>query len=164
MKLYFLRHGPAVDRAAWPADDDFARPLTARGQAVVQRVADALADLQLELGLIITSPLTRAWQTAEIVARRLDILDRLLKDDRLMPGFDLNGLTAILRAHSAQSAIMLVGHEPDFSTTISALIGGGSLVCKKGGLARVDVSTDNPLRGDLVWLIPPSILTRPSGE
>lgn len=164
MKLYFLRHGPAVERTAWPADNDFARPLTERGQAVVQRVAEALAALQLKPEAIITSPLARALQTAQIVARRLDLQDRLVKDDRLMPGFCLERLAAVLQAHADLSAIMLVGHEPDFSSSISALIGGGALVCKKGGLARVDVLSNNPLRGELVWLIPPSVLTRPSGE
>lgn len=164
VKLYFLRHGPAVERTAWQADDDFARPLTERGQAVVQCVAEALAALQLKPEAIITSPLARAFQTAEIVARRLDLNAHLVKDDRLMPGFGLDGLTAILQAHADLSAIMLVGHEPDFSTTISTLIGGGALVCKKGGLARVDILATSPLRGELVWLIPPSVLTRPSGE
>ncbi len=157
MKLYFLRHGPAVEREAWPADDDFARPLTERGQVLVQRVADVLADLDLELGAIITSPLTRARQTAEIVARRLGMEKHLFKDDRLMPGFDLDGLAAMLSDHSGLPALMLGGPEPDFSVTI------GSLVCKKAGLARVDVLSDNPLRGELVWLIPPGMLTRSSG-
>jgi phosphohistidine phosphatase len=54
---------------------------------------------------------------------------------------------------------MLVGHEPDFSETIRALIGGGRVVCKKGGLARVDLLSDAAtLSGQLVWLIPPKEL------
>jgi phosphohistidine phosphatase len=48
---------------------------------------------------------------------------------------------------------MLVGHEPDFSRTISALIGGGRVVMKKGGLARVDVESIDPPDGELVWLV-----------
>jgi phosphohistidine phosphatase len=50
---------------------------------------------------------------------------------------------------------MLVGHEPDFSLTISALIGGGKVILKKGGLARVDITTIDALQGELVWLLPP---------
>ena len=51
---------------------------------------------------------------------------------------------------------MFVGHEPDFSTTITSLV-GGRVVMKKGGLARVDIISDQPLLGELVWLIAPKI-------
>jgi phosphohistidine phosphatase len=155
MRLYFLRHGLAADREDWPAEEDFARPLTARGQDQLKRTAETLAALDLRLDVILTSPLTRALQTAEIVAKRLDMLDRLVPDQRLSPGFEVGQLSANL---------MLVGHEPDFSQTISALIGGGTIVCKKGGLARVDVPSGTQLAGELVWLIPPSVLVLSSGE
>ncbi len=55
---------------------------------------------------------------------------------------------------------MLVGHEPDFSETIAELIGGGRVVCKKGGLARVDVADSSLDDGELVWLLPPKDLAR----
>ncbi|MBZ0288948.1 MAG: hypothetical protein K8I30_15125, partial [Anaerolineae bacterium] len=53
--------------------------------------------------------------------------------------------------------IMFVGHEPDFSTAVSKLIGGGEIVMKKGGMARVDLFSTTPLRGALVWVIPPKV-------
>ena len=53
---------------------------------------------------------------------------------------------------------MLVGHEPDFSATIAACIGGGSVECKKGGLARLDIDDPDSLSGTLVWLLPPRVL------
>jgi phosphohistidine phosphatase len=56
--------------------------------------------------------------------------------------------------------MMLVGHEPDFSLTISALTGGGRILLKKGGLARVDLTSSEPLQGELVWLLPPKVMTR----
>jgi phosphohistidine phosphatase len=164
MRLYFLRHGLAADREDWPAEEDFARPLTARGQDQLKRTAETLAALDLRLDVILTSPLTRALQTAEIVAKRLDMLDRLVPDQRLSPGFEVGQLSAILQAHPGAANLMLVGHEPDFSQTISALIGGGTIVCKKGGLARVDVPSGTQLAGELVWLIPPSVLVLSSGE
>ena len=51
---------------------------------------------------------------------------------------------------------MFVGHEPDFSTTISSLV-GGRVVMKRGGLARIDIVSPQPLLGELVWLIAPKI-------
>lgn len=156
MKLYFLRHGLA-DRDQWHGND-FERPLTEKGKARMAREADTLAALGLALDRVVTSPLARAYQTAEIVATRLEMGDRLVEDERLAPGFGPDELAGILSAHPQAEAIMLVGHEPDFSETISALIGGGAVVCKKGSLARVDLYDNAALGGELVWLIPPGVL------
>jgi phosphohistidine phosphatase len=155
-QLYFLRHGLA-DRSEW-SGDDFLRPLTARGKQQMMRTAQAIASLDLGLDLILSSPLTRAYQTAEIVAEVLGLGDRLVSEARLAPGFSAVALSAILAEHAVPAALMLVGHEPDFSETISALIGGGRIVCKKGGLARVDLPEGGGLDGELVWLAPPALL------
>ena len=155
-RLYFLRHGLA-DRSEW-AGDDYLRPLTPRGKQQMARTAETIARLDLGLDLIISSPLVRAYQTAEIVAAGLGLRDRLVSDERLGPGFGLTELRRILSERVGLTALMLVGHEPDFSDTISALIGGGRVVCKKGGLARVDCPDDSGLTGELVWLAPPALL------
>ena len=154
--IYFLRHGLA-DRSEW-SGDDFQRPLTAVGKAQMAREAKTIARLNLEVDLILSSPLARAHQTADIVAGALDMRDRLVADRRLAPGFDVGALEEMVREHPGLSTFMVVGHEPDFSETISALIGGGRIVCKKGAMARVDLPDDGSLNGELVWLVPPGIL------
>lgn len=156
MKIFFLRHGLAGNRAEWKGDDA-ARPLTDEGIEKTKRTAATLADLDLGLEVIITSPLVRARQTAEIVANKLKV--KLVEDARLAPGFDEKKLRALLSDYADANALMVVGHEPDFSETISALIGGGNIVCKKGGLALVNLP-DTSKRGELVWLIPPKVLAR----
>jgi phosphohistidine phosphatase len=165
MELYFLRHGIAADRAEWEGDDA-ARPLTQKGRDSLANVGSTMAGLGLEFGLILTSPLLRARETAEIVARRLRVPDRLKEEPRLGPGFDLLRLRAILKEgqDGDKSALLLVGHEPDFSQTVSELIGGGTLVMKKGGLARVRLDSLRPPKGHLVWLVPPKILALPPGK
>jgi phosphohistidine phosphatase len=90
----------------------------------------------------------------------LGMSDRVVSDPRLEPGFDAEALTDILGEHSESDILMLVGHEPDFSLTVGSLIGGGRVVCKKGGLARVDVVGASSGGGELVWLLPPKDLTR----
>jgi phosphohistidine phosphatase len=157
MKLYFLRHGRA-DRSAW-GGDDFNRPLTPRGIEITEAAAEMMNKLDLGLDLILTSPLVRALQTAEVVAAGLNIMDRLLVDDRISPGFNRADLALIFDEHPDAESIMLVGHEPDFSRTIESIIGGGAVVCKKGSLARVDLTGAGELSGELVWLIPPKALT-----
>jgi phosphohistidine phosphatase len=152
--VYFLRHGLAGVREAWQGDDA-KRPLTKKGIKNLVTQAKTLARLDLQLEVIITSPLTRAFQTADIVARALKMVAQLQQDERLRPGFSRDDLEQVLADHPQAKNVMLVGHEPDFSLTISALIGGGKVILKKGSLTRVDITTTDPLRGDLVWLLPP---------
>jgi len=156
LRLYFLRHGRALSRAEWRGDDDL-RPLTPEGEAAMEGEARALAALGLGLETIVTSPLVRARRTAELVATALDGVE-LLEDERLAPGFDVKKLRAVVADRGAPRALMLVGHEPDFSAVVGALVGGGRVVCKKGGLARVDVAGPGLEAGELVWLLPPSQL------
>ena len=159
MQLLFLRHGVAEPRETW-GDHDERRPLSVPGRKAMERTAATFVELGLTPDVIITSPLTRARQTAEIAARGLGMSDRVVSDPRLEPGFDAEALSDILGEHSGSDVLMLVGHEPDLSLTVGSLIGGGRVVCKKGGLARVDVDAASPGDGELVWLLPPKDLTR----
>ncbi len=95
-------------------------------------------------------------ETAEAVSDRLGL--PVIETPALAPGFTGRQLRDLLRQYPAAKAIMLVGHEPDFSTTIAQLIGGGRVAMKKGGLARVDLDSLDPPRGELIWLIAPTVL------
>jgi phosphohistidine phosphatase len=156
MQLYFLRHDLAEDRDTWEGLD-FDRPLTETGKGRMERIAGKIERLNLRLAAVVSSPLTRAWQTAEIVAQHLGEQVALVEDPRLSPGFGVEQLKQVLEDYPEAQALMLVGHEPDFSQTIAALIGGGEVVCKKGGLARVDLWDTQSLRGRLIWLAPPKL-------
>jgi phosphohistidine phosphatase len=116
------------------------------------------ARLDLEPEHIISSPLTRAKETAEILADRLDMRDRVVHDDRLADSFDVKRLSDVLKEYDDADCLMLVGHEPSFSQVIGELTGGTRVDLKKGGLARIDLADASSLSGDLVWLIPPKIL------
>lgn len=159
MIIYFVRHGLAGDPMNWQGDDDL-RPLTKKGQEQMAREAEILADLIKDLDIIITSPLVRARQTAEIIAKQMKMEENLVEDPRLAPGFGYGQLEQIVLEQAEAKGLLLAGHEPDFSETISDLIGGGRLVCKKGSLARVDILNLEPLEGELVWLISPKVLIR----
>jgi phosphohistidine phosphatase len=159
MLCYFLRHGPAGDAATWEGSD-FDRPLTADGKKRIAQEAKTIAGLGLELDVIITSPLVRARQTAEIVAKELDIRDALHLDERVGLGFSATELAAILHDYATAQHVMLVGHEPSMSATVGELIGGGDVDFKKGALACVEVAHESPLRGRLMWLASPKLLTR----
>ena len=148
MELYLLRHGEA-DWPNWNKSDD-ERPLTKRGKKEMQEVAKFLGRLKVRPDLIVTSPLPRASQTAEIAADYLKV--KVRKDELLAPGFGMNELGTVLKRHRAK-VLMLVGHEPDFTTVISGLT-GGSLKLSKAGVALVDANPESE-EGKLLWLFPP---------
>jgi phosphohistidine phosphatase len=155
MILYFLRHGLAGDRAAWEGDDR-ERPLTKKGIQHMEATARTLKKLGVEVDAILSSPLKRAIQTAQIVAETLGL--QVIQDERLAYGFGLEALGQLIREHAQAKALLLVGHEPDFSLTISALTGGSDLSIQKGGLVRVELTGESQDKGQLVWLLPPKIL------
>lgn len=156
-RLYFLRHGLA-DRAAFKGDDDDLRPLTTAGQYKLERCLPAFRRLLNEVDLVLSSPLLRAKQTAEIVAQGVPLDCEVEEVPAVGPWLAPRALAATLNERPGHERVLLVGHEPSFSATISDLIGGGALVCKKGGLARVDLYPGPELRGELVWLLPPRAL------
>ena len=148
MKLYLLRHGLA-DWPAWDRPDD-ERPLTNAGRKEMRRVAKFLRELKVRPGLILSSQLPRAWQTAEIAA---EILEVELREERdLNPGLNAARLQKLIGRHDGDD-LMLVGHEPDFSAVIRALT-GGDVKLAKGGIARIDLA-EGTERGRLIWLLPP---------
>ena len=157
MRCYFLRHGLAVEADDW-SGSDFDRPLTGEGRARMRRAAKAMAALRLEIDVIVTSPLLRAKQTAAIVAKELQLHDRLVEDERLGGEFGSDRLADILAEHRRANAVMLVGHEPGMSRTIGHLVGGAGIEFKKGSLACVNVPNPSILQGELVWLIPAKVL------
>jgi phosphohistidine phosphatase len=157
VRCYFLRHGIAVEAESW-SGNDFDRPLTGEGRARLEQIAKAIANLSLGLEWILSSPLLRAKQTAEIVAARLNMRGYLVEEPRLAGGFDLERLSAILRTHAAAKAIMLVGHEPSMSATIGHAIGAARVELKKAALAAVEFFDPNEPSGTLLSLVPPKIL------
>ncbi len=152
MRVYFLRHGEA-DWPDWQGSDD-ERPLTKKGKKELQRVAEFLAGHEIEPNTILSSPLPRAAQTAEIVADEFDL--EVTSEPALAPGFDSAKLAELLTQAAGQD-VMLVGHEPSLSEAVATLT-GANIKLAKAGLARVDVDDPNQLRGQLIWLLSPKLM------
>jgi phosphohistidine phosphatase len=148
MQLYFLRHGEA-DWPGWTKPDD-ERPLTDFGKKEVRQVAKFLDRLHVKPDFIVSSPLPRALQTAGVAAEQLKT--KLCQDEALEPGFGITELSTVLNRHPSK-VLMLVGHEPDFSSVISALT-GGFIKMSKAGVALIDVDPETQ-KGRLLWLFPP---------
>lgn len=147
MKLYLLRHGKA-DWPNWDKPDDD-RPLTDEGKEQVAAVAKMLARFEIAPA-IVTSPLPRASQTAEIAGKYLN--QKVRVDPLLRPGFEAGKLRKLLKDFSGDS-LMVVGHEPDFTETIFQLTGGRTKL-SKAGVAFIELDATS-MKGKLRWLVPP---------
>jgi phosphohistidine phosphatase len=150
MLIYFLRHGEA-DWPDWKKSDD-ERPLTEKGKKEMHEVGAFLANLSVKPDVVLTSPLPRASQTAEIVAGYID--SKCVEDELLAPGFGRSELKKLLKEHGGES-VMLVGHEPDFSRTVGKLT-DARIKLSKAGIALVEIDGDSNC-GRLLWLFPPKI-------
>jgi phosphohistidine phosphatase len=150
MQIYFLRHGEA-DWPDWKKSDD-ERPLTEKGKKEMHEVGAFLANLSVKPNVVVTSPLPRASETAEIAARYIDA--ECVEEELLEPGFGRSELKKLLKERGCDR-VMLVGHEPDFSRTVCKLT-GARIKLAKAGIALVEVDPDL-VCGKLLWLFPPKI-------
>jgi phosphohistidine phosphatase len=164
-ELYLLRHGIAVDPGSSGMRDD-ARPLTEKGIKRMRQVAAGLRALELELDRIVTSPLPRARETAEIVAAALGADDRLETSNVLQTGSDAATVERWLRDQD-EERLMLVGHNPTLSELVSLLVVGARMspVCelKKGGIAALSKRGGPSGLFELSWLATPRLLRRLGG-
>ena len=159
MRVYFMRHGDAGDKRSWEGVDA-ERPLSELG---IERTTAAAAHFEhtgFRPTKILTSPLVRARQTAEIVAGALDVSDLIEIDQRLDQSFDMRAFRSILKENADEDRLLLVGHDPSFSMVIESAMGGGSIILKKGGVARLDIDNVSRASGHLAWLDAPSLFRR----
>jgi phosphohistidine phosphatase len=158
IQLYLVRHGIAAERGdAWP--DDAKRPLTSRGIARMRREAAALARIDVAFDVVLTSPLARAKQTADVLAEHMPSKPGVVVVKSLAPGGRYHDLVEDLsRQHKRR--IALVGHEPDMSTLAAKLLGmRGGIDFKKGAICRIDFDALPPTGpGYLRWLATPKML------
>jgi phosphohistidine phosphatase len=162
MRVYFLRHGAAEEAASGQSDAD--RRLTKKGTKQMKVVAAGMDRIGVRPDVILTSPLARARETAEIAAAALGLTDRMHEAPELACGCTLSGLSRLLAKHGNPESVMVVGHEPDFSTMVGQFTGGGAVDMKKAGLALVEAEGIAPGRGCLLWLLTPTHLEAAAGK
>lgn len=161
-EVYLIRHGLAGERGTYPNDDE--RPLTLEGKKKTRQVAKRLRDLEISFDLMLTSPLVRARQTAEILLE-VGLTHELETADFLAHGGTIDTWLEWLMTWNrpAQARLALVGHEPDLSAWAEQLLWGearGVLVLKKAGVAGLTLPDQGLAIGNcsLFWLAPPRLL------
>ncbi len=156
-QLLLLRHGIAADPA--PGQADAERPLTEAGRRRTSAVLQRLVQLDWGCDRLLSSPLLRAQQTAEL-ALAAGLAPQLELAQALAPGGEAPALLRTLQGHGVSwRRLALVGHEPDLSTLAAGLIGAspGSLQLKKAGVALLEWS---PAGWQLLVLATPRLLVQ----
>jgi len=152
MKLVLVRHAAAVERTSEISDGT--RYLTPEGRVFFRKTARTMLKNGIEPGLILTSPLLRAVQTADILAEALSYCGPYMVKEELQPGFDLHGLEILIKEYRSVDELVLVGHEPDLSNIIISFIphtGGFNL--KKGAAVKLKIDPTNMrLSSEFKWL------------
>jgi len=159
VQLYLIRHGIAAERGeAYP--DDSQRPLTAEGISRLRKQVKGLNALGVRLDVIISSPLVRTRQTADIVSDGLAGKPDVVLSDALAPEGTSTVVFQELARHAKKRAVALVGHEPNLGQLAARLIGTRhALEFKKGGVCRIDVESLPPKgAGSLRYFLPPRLL------
>jgi phosphohistidine phosphatase len=152
MKLYLIRHATASDIANTDAD----RELTDEGRQEARIAGAALAKLGAKPSHILTSPLVRARQTAELVAKELNHASAVEELDELQNSHSTSSLLRALHAYSTARELVLVGHMPGLAEHLAALIGArnaGGLWLGKGTIACVALDELKSGAGQLRWLM-----------
>jgi phosphohistidine phosphatase len=161
LELYLIRHGIAADRGdEYP--DDSKRPLTAEGIASLKKEAKALDALGIGFDHIITSPLVRAKQTADVFVQHLETKPSVSTSDALAPAGSPAGVVQDVLKHARKGRIALVGHEPNIGELAARLIGSRTPIAfKKGAICRIDFDVLPPKGiGQLRWFVTPKMLRK----
>jgi phosphohistidine phosphatase len=161
LELYIIRHGIAAERGEeYP--DDSKRPLTNEGIARLRKEAKALDKLDVAFDLILTSPLVRARQTADILAETMKSKPPVTATDALTPAGGPAAVMQELGKHMKKARIALVGHEPNLGELAAFMIGAKTpLPFKKGAICRIDFAIFPPKgKGALCWFVTPRMLRK----
>ena len=161
LTVYLVRHAIAAERGEdWP--DDAKRPLTPDGKTRFKEAARGLAQMEVVVDAVLTSPLVRARQTAEILAAALPGDPPIVEMPALAPGAAVKTVVDELGKQGRRRRLALVGHEPEIGELAGRLIGAANPIpFKKGAVCRIDFNgppSDGP--GMLAWFAPPKTLRR----
>lgn len=157
MQLWLVRHAVAAERDEFDGPDE-QRPLTAKGRRRFRRFCRWLAGATRVPECIVSSPLVRAAETAQILAKGCGLKKGAVQfTDLLAPGVEIGELLQFVRDLPAER-VAVVGHEPDMSMILAELVGGGSFHFDKGFVAAVEFSSLPPAGdGRLAWFVGPKL-------
>ena len=158
MDVYILRHGIAEDLSSGGSDAE--RALTPKGRQKLRQVLRLARAAAIRPSVILTSPLVRAVQTAEVAAAIFAYRREVVRTNALLPTASPQAIWQELRSRKNEPALLLVGHEPLLSQVVGYLLGtpGLRVALKKAGLVRIHIESFSAApSGTLQWLLSPKL-------
>ncbi len=157
MDIYFLRHASAGSQKLSGKDDE-TRPIDEEGEEQSRDAGKLLAQLGVEPAAFVSSPLTRAVQTAQLVAKEVGFKDDITLHDALRPEGSYEQFQKLLRHYASSDSIVVTGHNPRLSEFLSLLISGGAvsgaIELKKAAVAKIDWGDS----AQLSWCVTPKVV------
>jgi phosphohistidine phosphatase len=162
--ILLIRHAEAGERDPTKFPNDDLRPVTPSGRRKMTRVVRAMHAMGIEFEYLVSSPLVRAMETAEIVAEVFDMNEPPQVDEALGKDCSAESVLKLLGRYPPGASVALVGHEPAFSKVAAALTGVSAdahIELKKGGTAGIGFEGAAALgKGRLMYLLKPGQLKR----
>jgi len=159
-EIFILRHAHAEDVTECQSRNDFDRKLTEEGIEKTKKISNFFKRLKEEVDIILTSPYRRTKETAEIFANNLDTKVTIKPEDFLSSGASSKDIAKGLLPYSSYKKVLLVGHAPDLEHFLGKLIGAERIKLKKSSIAKVILSNNVELSGELVWLVTSRIASK----
>jgi len=152
MRLYLVRHAEAIERTG--TTPDASRHLTSRGRLAFRKIARRIRKAGAAPDLIVSSPLVRSVQTAEILAERLKYDGTVVVAKEISPGFDHRALRSLLAKAGNPAEAAFVGHEPDLGALAATLLGiPEGFPLRKGAVLAMEVEKSVPKgAAKFLWL------------
>jgi phosphohistidine phosphatase len=159
--LLLFRHA----KSDWDAEfgHDRERPLNKRGRRAAKRMGRYLVEAGSVPGRVLTSPAVRAWETVRLASESGDWKSKIEVEEALYETAPDLIAGLVQQQPDAHSIVLLAGHEPAFSETVSRLIGGGQVSMPTAAIACVEFEVErwsevSAPNGSLAWLMTPKLL------
>ena len=140
MEVYLVRHGIAAPKGTYAEDAE--RPLTEEGIEKTTEVAQRLLDMGIIFEYLLSSPLVRAYQTAEIL-KNIGLAEEITLHEPLATGGDIQlWLQWLNNNYNDESKVALVGHRPDLGHWAEMLVFGSiqdKFILKKAGILGMKI-------------------------
>lgn len=157
MIIYFLRHASAGQKKLSPKKDE-KRPLDEEGVHQCTQMGRILSSMEVTVDAVISSPLKRATQTAALVANEIGYEGKLNIENALRPDAKYDHFREMLRKYSKTEAVMVIGHNPNFSDFLGQTIADNGtrahIDLKKAAVAKIESSQKKYV---LNWLLTPRL-------
>lgn len=155
MNIYFIRHGEAEPTSEQQPHEE--RELTQQGILILKASAEMWKNYLTDIDIILSSPLKRAMQTAEIIKEAFDVKTNIMQEISLLNGGQTEDLLN-LAGSLGLNELALIGHQPDIGIHISLMIGANEINSRipPATIAKISFNSNPGIgKGKLEFLIPP---------